>query len=71
MGKDEAINVLKNANLTEKRRNLQNIIFLYHAQKMGKEIIIFGDIENEKGKFHYQKNLIFLEDLDVNKITGV
>ena len=71
MGKDEAINVLKNANLTEKRRNLQNIIFLYHAQKMGKEIIIFGDIENEKAKFHYQKNLIFLEDLDVNKITGV
>ena len=38
---------------------------------MGKEIIIFGDIENEKGKFHYQKNLILLEDVDVNKITGV
>ena len=28
---------------------------------MEKEIITFGGIEIEKGKFHHRKNLIFLE----------
>ena len=31
MGKDEAINLLKNADLTEKSRALQNINIYYHA----------------------------------------
>ena len=31
MGKDEAINLLKNADLTEKSRALQNIKIYYHA----------------------------------------
>lgn len=35
---------------------------------MEKEIITFGGIEIEKGKFHHRKNLIFLEDVDVGKI---
>ena len=31
MGKDEAINLLKNADLTEKSRALQNMKIYYHA----------------------------------------
>ena len=31
MSKDEAINLLKNADLTEKSRALQNIKIYYHA----------------------------------------
>ena len=35
---------------------------------MGKEVIIFGDIDIEKGKFHHFKNFILLEDVDIEKI---
>ena len=35
---------------------------------MGKEVIIFGDIDIEKGKFSHCKNLILLEDVDIEKI---
>ena len=34
---------------------------------MGKEII-FGNTEIEKRKFHHCKNIILLEDLDIDKI---
>ena len=34
---------------------------------MDKEIITFGDIEIEKQKFHYHKNLISIYDLDINR----
>ena len=35
---------------------------------MGKEIVIFGDIEIEKGKFQHCKNLVLLEDVDIEKV---
>ena len=35
---------------------------------MSKEIIAFGNIEIEKRKFHHYKNLILLEDVDIDKI---
>ena len=34
---------------------------------MGKEIM-FGNTEIEKQKFHHCKNIILLEDLDIDKI---
>ena len=35
---------------------------------MSKEIITFGDIEIEKRKFSYRRNLILLKDVDVDNI---
>ena len=35
---------------------------------MGKETIMFGDIETKKCEFHFRKNLILLEDIDTEKI---
>ena len=35
---------------------------------MSKEVITFGNTEIEKQKFHYHKNLILLEDSDINNI---
>ena len=36
--------------------------------KMGKEIITFCDIENEKQKFYRHKSPMFLEDLDIENV---
>ena len=33
---------------------------------MGKEILIFGDIEMEKDKFYIYESPMFLEDVDIN-----
>ena len=35
---------------------------------MSQEIIAFGSTEIEKHKFHYHKNLILLEDADIDNI---
>ena len=35
---------------------------------MNKEIITLGDIEIERCKFHYYKNSILIDDVDINKI---
>ena len=35
---------------------------------MSKEIIVFGDIEIEKGEFHNHKNLILLEHVDTDNM---
>ena len=35
---------------------------------MGKEIIVCGKIEIEKYKFHHHKNLILLEDVNIDSI---
>ena len=35
---------------------------------MGKVILTFGDIENEKDKFYYYKTPIFVEDVNINNI---
>ena len=37
----------------------KNIKIYYHVENMGKEIIGFGNTENEKHKFHGYKNAIF------------
>ena len=35
---------------------------------MNKEVISFGNIETEKLKFHHPKNLILLQDVDIDNI---
>ena len=35
---------------------------------MGKEILTFGDIEMEKNRFYRRKSIIFLEDVDIEKL---
>ena len=35
---------------------------------MGKEIIVLGDVETQKRKFHYHENIILLEDVDIDNI---
>ena len=36
---------------------------------MDKKIIMFDDIEIEKHKFHYYKNPVLIDDVDINKIV--
>ena len=35
---------------------------------MGKEILMFGDIEIEKNKFYQNKTPNFLKDVDIEKV---
>ena len=61
-------NLLRHAGLFEKKWNIikeKNV--LPHIKK-GKEIITVGGIEVGKRRFHHRKNLIFLEDIDFQKI---
>ena len=53
ISKREAINVLRNADLSENSRSLWNIK-IFHVYKMNEETITFGDIEI-KCNFHYQQ----------------
>ena len=48
INKNEAVNIMQNADLTEKSRILWNIKNLLSSIKIGKEILTFGDIEIEK-----------------------
>ena len=50
ISKNEAINLMQNADLTGKSGTLQNIKNLFSYIKMAKEILTFGDIEIEKKK---------------------
>ena len=36
--------------------------------KMGKEILTFGDIENEKNKFYQNETPVPLKDVDIEKV---
>ena len=46
--KNEAINFLKNVDMTEKSGTLQNIRNSFSHVKIGKEILTFGNTEIEK-----------------------
>ena len=39
--------------------------------KMGKEILIFADIEIEKNKFFRHESRIFLEGIDIEKVLVI
>ena len=55
INKNEAINLMQNADLTEKSGSLSSIKNLFSYIKMVKEILTFGDIEIEKNKFYGHK----------------
>ena len=65
INKNEAINLLQNTDLTKKKRNIIN---LFSYIKMGKEILMFGNIEIEENKFYRHKTLISLRDVDIEKV---
>ena len=48
INKNEAVNIMQNADLTEKSRILWSIKNLLSSIKIGEEILTFGDIEIEK-----------------------
>ena len=48
ISKNEAINLMENADLNKKKGNVVNIKNLFSYTKMGKEILTFDDIEIEK-----------------------
>ena len=63
ISKNEAINSMQNADLTEKKvKNLLSCI------KMGTEILTFGDIEIEKKIFYRYKSPVTLRDTDIEKV---
>ena len=68
ISKDEAINLLRNADLAEKAEHLKHKNILSHI-KLDEEIITFGYIETEKHEFHHYKNPIFIEDEDTDTNT--
>ena len=59
INKNEAVNIMQNADLTEKSRILWNIKNLLSSIKIGKEILTFGDIEIKKKIFYHNKTPIF------------
>ena len=68
ISKSEAINVMQNINLTEKKRNIIKHKNLLSHIKMSEKILMFGDIETEKNKFYRHKSSIFLKDVDIEKV---
>ena len=54
---------MQSANLTEKKRNIIKHKNLLPHIKMGKEILMFGNIEIEKNKFYRHENPIFLKKM--------
>ena len=67
ISKDEAINLMQNADLTEKVNIIKHKNLLPHI-KMGKEILTSGDNEIEKNKFYRNKAPISLKDVDTEKV---
>ena len=61
ISKNEAINLLQNADLTTKNGTLWNIKNIFSYVKMGEEIITFGNIEIKKIIFYRHKTPIFGE----------
>ena len=46
----------------------KNYFLLPLVQNMNKEFLIFGNIEIDKCKFHYPKNPIWIDDVDIDRI---
>ena len=59
IGKSEAINLMQNIDLSEKKLNIMKYKNLFSNINMDKEMIKFGDIEIEKQKFYCLKIPIF------------
>ena len=59
ISKNEAINLLQDADLTEKSETL----------KMEKTVIKFGDIEIQNQEFHQHRGPISVKNVDIDKIV--
>ena len=69
--KNEAINLMQNADLTQKNGTLWNKDNLFSYVKMDKEILTFGntEIEKKKKKKNYRhKTPTFLGDVHIKKV---
>ena len=64
MSKDETINLLRNAYLTGKTWNIRKQTFV--ITQMCNKILTFSDKKIEKHEFHHYKNLMFLEDGNID-----
>ena len=69
ISKNNAINILQNANLIKERGELKKLKKIITTYKMGNGMIKFGDVEVEKNKFHQHKNSISIYDVDIDKIV--
>ena len=68
ISKNEAINLMQNADLTEKNWNIiKNKNLLSHI-KMSKEILTFVYIEIEKSKFYQNKIPAHLREIDIENV---
>ena len=63
VSKNDAINLMQNADLTEKSRTLYSIKIYYHIQKVGTEILTFGDNGIEKKKNITVIRLLFFKKM--------
>ena len=61
---------MQNIDLTEKMLNIIKHKNLLAHIKMGKEILTFGNFEIEKNKFYLSKILIFLKDVNIEKVLA-
>ena len=52
----------------KKKQNIVKHKNLSSRIKIGKEILIFGNIKIEKNKFYLNKTPIFLNDVDIEKV---
>ena len=59
ISKNEAINLMQNADLTKKKWNIVKHENLWSRINVGKEILMLGNIEIEKHKFYPNKTPIF------------
>ena len=63
ISKNEAINLMENADLNKNKGNVLNIKNLFSYTKMGKEILTFDDIEIEKKIDFIVKKLLFFWEM--------
>ena len=68
ISKNEAINLMQNAHLIEKQRNIIKHKNLLSDIKKSKKIVTFEDIEIEKNKFYRHKTPVPLRDVDIEKV---
>ena len=61
ISKNEAIDLMQNADLIKKSGALENISNLFSYIKMSKEILTFGNTEIKENKVYHHKATIFWE----------
>ena len=67
ISKNEAVNLLQNADVTEKVEHDKRSKIHFYIKKTDKEILTFGNIEIEQN-LNRHKTPILLEDVDIKKV---